>query len=124
MVDETGGTTGGGGSDVAVGLTIGSGKLRTTVGWGVLVGPDVAVGRRVFVGVGSAGVGVVKLGVGIKLGKVAVGVTVGDGVKVGVGGEMITCSTGNSKKKTNPIKVSVTSPIRSEITIACDRFMI
>jgi len=76
----TGGTTGGGGSGVAVGRTIGWGKFRATVGGGVLLGAKVAVGSRVPVGVGSAGVGVIKLGVGIKLGKVAVGVTVGDGV--------------------------------------------
>lgn len=80
MALATGGATGGGGSGVAVGRTMGWGKLRATVGGGVLVGASVAVGSRVPVGVGSAGVGVVKLGVGIKLGKVAVGVTVGDGV--------------------------------------------
>ena len=89
----------------------------------MLVGADVAVGRRVLVGVGSAGVGVVKLGVGIKLGNVAVGVTVGDGVEVGVEGEIRICSTGTNKKNAKPINVSVTSPIKSEITIACDRFI-
>ena len=91
------------------------------VGRGVLVGNVVAVGIRVFVAVGSPGVGVTPPAVGIKLGKV--GVTVGGIVEggVGVGAERRIASPGKSRITASPIKTRTTNPTRILITTACER---
>jgi hypothetical protein len=61
----------------------GVGILSNTVAVGVPTGNRVAVGSRVLVGDGTSGVGVSRLAVGRKLGKV--GVEVGKEVEVTVG---------------------------------------
>ena len=75
-----------GGTKVAVGLITGVGKLKLTVGDGVLVGGGVVVGTGVFTGVGGPGVGVSGRAVGSGTTVLdAVGVMVDVDVTVGMG---------------------------------------
>jgi hypothetical protein len=96
-------------------------KVITTVGVAVLTGVEVAVGRRVLVAVGST-TGVSGPGMGIKLGRVAVGIGGGGkGVKVAVGSVVENVSAGTRKTTSSPKKTSITNPNNPLRMIACER---